>query len=140
MEDFVNILERTFDTDRPILLDEIRDAFPGMPEATHYRRLRSAVTSSRPAKPCKGVYYAPTETRFGPSTLNDARILEKKYLTDGCKVYGYITGSALENQIGIPNQVPGTLEIVTNRSPPDRAGSNHTEATARSPCAVLRSP
>lgn len=115
MEDFVNILELAFGTDRPILLDEIRDVFPDMPEATLYRRLRSAVASSRLAKPRKGAYYVPTETRFGPSTLADGKILEKKYLTDGCEVYGYVTGLALENQIGISNQVPGTLEIVTNR-------------------------
>lgn len=115
MEDFVNILERTFGTNRPILLNEIRGAFPGMPEATLYRRLRSAVASSRLAKPRKGVYYVPTATRFGPSMLSDAKILEKKYLTDGCEVYGYVTGLALKNQIGISNQVPGTLEIVTNR-------------------------
>ena len=43
------------------------------------------------------------------------RYSKKKYLTDGCEVYGYVTGLALENQIGISNQVPGTLEIVTNR-------------------------
>lgn len=115
MEDFVNILERAFGSGRPILLDEIRGAFPGMSEATLYRRLRNAVASSRLAKPRKGVYYIPIETRFGPSTLSDAKILEKKYLTDGCEVYGYVTGLALENQIGISNQVPGTLEIVTNR-------------------------
>lgn len=115
MEDFVNILEQAFGSGRPILLDEIRGAFPGMSEATLYRRLRNAVASSRLAKPRKGVYYIPIETRFGPSTLSDAKILEKKYLTDGCEVYGYVTGLALENQIGISNQVPGTLEIVTNR-------------------------
>lgn len=115
MEDFVNILEQTFGTNHLILLDEIRGAFPEMPEATLYRRLRSAVTSSRLAKPRKGVYCVPTETRFGPSTISDAKILEKKYLTDGDEVYGYVTGLALENRLGISNQVPGTLEIVTNR-------------------------
>lgn len=115
MEDFVNILEQTFGTDRPILLDEIRNAFPEMPDATLYRRLRSAVASSRLAKPRKGVYYIPTKTRFGLSTLSDAKILKKKYLTDGDEVYGYVTGLTLENQVGISNQVSGTLEIVTNR-------------------------
>lgn len=115
MEDFVNILTQTFGTDRPILLDEIRDTFPEIPEATLYRHLRSAVASSRLTKPRKGVYYIPTKTRFGPSTISDTKILEKKYLTDGGEVYGYVTGLALENQLGISNQVPGTLEIVTNR-------------------------
>lgn len=115
MDEFLNILRETFGTDSPILLDEIRGTFPTLPEATLYRRLRSAVASSRLIKARKGVYYLPSETRFGPSTLSDEKILEKKYLSNGDEVYGYVTGLALENQLGISNQVPGTLEIVTNR-------------------------
>lgn len=115
MDDFVNILRDSFGTNNPILLEEIRRALPLMPEATLYRRLRSAVSSSQLVKPRKGVYYIPKNTRFGLSTLSDAKVLQKKYLSNGESVYGYITGLALENQLGISNQVPGTLEIVTNR-------------------------
>ncbi|WP_449316458.1 hypothetical protein [Rubneribacter sp.] len=115
MDDFANKLRKAFGTDEPILLEEIKRMFPEMPEATLYRRLRSAVASARLVKPRKGVYYIPTETRFGPSAISNMKILEKKYLSDGNDVYGYVTGPTLENRVGISNQVPGTLEIVTNR-------------------------
>ncbi len=115
MDDLVNKLRETFGTGNPILLDEIKEVFSEMPEATLYRRLRSAVASAGLVKPRKGVYYIPADTRFGPSTISNAKILEKKYLSDGKDVYGYVTGPTLENRVGISNQVPGTLEIVTNR-------------------------
>ena len=65
MNDFANTLERLYGANSPILLDEIKEAFPNTPPATLYRRLRSAIASSKLAKARKGVYYVPTETRFG---------------------------------------------------------------------------
>ena len=76
--------------------------------------------------------------RSGLSTLSDAKILEKKYLTDGCEVYGYVKWPALENQIGISNQVPGTLgdrhlQPRVHLIAQDRADGGYREITLRRP-------
>lgn len=111
----MNILCSKFETNVPILLREILESFPNVAPMTVYRWIRTALDSSQLAKSRKGVYYLPTETRFGPSTLSDADIIRKKYLSENGKVYGYITGLALENRVGLSTQMPGTLEIVTNQ-------------------------
>lgn len=115
MENIANTLAAKMGANTPILLCEIMDAFPNLSTETVYRRIRKAVASTELIKACSGIYYVPTKTRFGLSTLGDEAIVKKKYLSNGSDIYGYVTGLALENRVGISNQVPGTLEIVTNR-------------------------
>ena len=52
---------------------------------------------------------------FGDSFLNPQKIVEKRFLSDGNEVYGYITGISLLNQTGISTQVPNLIELVTNK-------------------------
>lgn len=115
MNDLVSILEARFGPDKPVFLQEILLALEGASERTVYRQIDEAVEAGRLAKARKGVYYIPTQTRFGPSALSDASIIKRKYLSDGNAVYGYVSGLMLENRLGVSEQVPGTLEIVTNR-------------------------
>ncbi|MEG0620797.1 MAG: hypothetical protein RR477_06690, partial [Raoultibacter sp.] len=97
------------------MLKEILQCFPDVAENTTYRRMKKALEEKTLIKAKKGVYYIPITTRFGLSTLSDAAVIRKKYIADDDGVYGYYTGLMLENRLGISNQIPGTLEIVTNR-------------------------
>lgn len=66
-------------------------------------------------KYAQGIYYFPTETRIGKSTLSNLDIIIDKYIKDNDYVSGYYTGLDFLNKLGISNQVPNTSEIVTNK-------------------------
>ncbi|MBC3888620.1 hypothetical protein GH810_09895 [Acetobacterium paludosum] len=62
----------------------------------------------------KGVYYIPEKTIFGESSLNPVDVIKRKYLGNGKKQYGVMTGLSLLNKWGLTTQVPNVIEIVTN--------------------------
>ena len=43
-------------------------------------------------------------------------VIERRFLTDGNEVYGYVSGIALENLAGVSTQVPNTVDITTNHT------------------------
>ncbi|MEG2273595.1 MAG: hypothetical protein RSC05_15125 [Acinetobacter sp.] len=115
MDNFLNILKSRFGLNEAILLKEILQCFPDVAENTTYRRMKKALEEKTLIKAKKGVYYIPTTTRFGLSTLSDATVIRKKYVADEDGVFGYYAGLMLENRLGVSNQIPGKLEIVTNK-------------------------
>lgn len=62
-----------------------------------------------------GVYYIPKRSRLGTemSMLPD-EVIERKYISRNKKIFGYYSGFAFANQIGITTQMPSVKEIVTN--------------------------
>ena len=63
----------------------------------------------------QGVYYLPTETEFGRSSISIHQILNRKYLNDNDEIFGVYSGLILQNMFGVTTQVPNVLEIVTNK-------------------------
>ena len=62
----------------------------------------------------KGVYYVPKKTLFGNSMINPAKVIEKKYIKSGEKVFGYYSGQTILNRMGLSTQMPNITEIYTN--------------------------
>ena len=62
----------------------------------------------------KGVYYIPTKTLLGQSVLDSKEVIIKKYVKDDKETYGYFSGVAFMNMIGLSTQMPNTFEIYTN--------------------------
>lgn len=63
----------------------------------------------------RGVYFKPTKTLFGETTISNKDLIEKKFLTDkDGNINGYIVGAKLYNMIGLTTQVPNVTDIVTN--------------------------
>ena len=62
----------------------------------------------------QGIYYIPTKTILGYSTISFESIIERKYISDDNKVFGYYSGMSLLNIIGLSSQVPNVPEITTN--------------------------
>jgi predicted transcriptional regulator of viral defense system len=62
-----------------------------------------------------GVYYIPKKSRLGVeiSMLPDD-VIECKYISRNKRTFGYYSGFAFANQIGITTQMPSVMEIVTN--------------------------
>lgn len=62
----------------------------------------------------QGIYYIPRKTILGYSTISFESIIERKYISDDNKVFGYYSGMSLLNIIGLSSQVPNVPEITTN--------------------------
>ena len=62
----------------------------------------------------QGIYYIPRKTILGYSTISFESIIERKYISDDDKVFGYYSGMSLLNIIGLSSQIPNVPEITTN--------------------------
>ena len=62
----------------------------------------------------QGIYYIPKKTILGYSTISFESIIERKYICDDNKVFGYYSGMSLLNMVGLSSQVPNIPEITTN--------------------------
>ena len=65
----------------------------------------------------KGIYYIPNDTLFGKSILNPRKVIEKKYIKNGCNIMGYYSGLTFQNQLKLTAQMPNVIEIYTNNEP-----------------------
>lgn len=67
----------------------------------------------------KGIYYRPRESRLKSGFCLSADMVARyKYISRQGKVMGYYSGYTFANQLGISNQVPAKVEIVSNESAP----------------------
>ena len=62
----------------------------------------------------KGIYYIPTDTRFGKSNISVEQVVKKKYISNNEEVYGIYGGLTLQLNYLLSYQVPVTLEVITN--------------------------
>ena len=62
----------------------------------------------------QGIYYIPKKTVLGYSTISFESVIERKYICDDNKVFGYYSGMSLLNMVGLSSQVPNIPEITTN--------------------------
>ena len=96
----------------PIYIEEIR--FESYSRPWIFKELKKLVDNGKIKRFDTGIYYFPTKTFFGDSILNPREIVNRRFLSDGKNVYGYIAGRSLLNMIGLSTQVPNLIELVTN--------------------------
>ena len=104
-----------FNFDEPILVEDIIRMFPDRSRQWVDKALKTMVDSRALKRYSTGVYYIPRKTMFGDSLLDSDRVVTKKYIESNGKVYGYVSGTALLNSIGLTTQVPNMIIIVTNK-------------------------
>jgi hypothetical protein len=118
MNSFVDILFDRFGQGEPILTGDLLTTFSDVSEATVFNWLDKALEEETIKKYRRGVYYIPEVDDcfgLGEIPLSPTKIIYRKYVGDGDIVYGYISGLNLENEVGVSSQVPGTLEVTTNK-------------------------
>lgn len=108
---------KRFGYNQPIFLDEIKTFFDKKDYSKKYifKIVKSLVDNQKMQKYAQGVYYIPTQTSFGYSELDPIKVVEKKYIQNNGKVFGFYTGLALLNNYNLTTQVPNKLEIITNK-------------------------
>ena len=110
---FSEYLKDNFGYNEPIYLDEIK--FQSYSRPWIFKELKRLVGCGEINRFDSGIYYIPKKMPWGDSTLNANKVVEKRFLSDGDDIYGYIAGVSLLNKTGLSTQVPNLLELVTNK-------------------------
>jgi hypothetical protein len=83
-----------------------------------------------------GIYFIPGKSIFKTSkTLNQNKVIEKKYISTNDEIVGYFSGLNFANRIGITTQVPNLYEVVSNK-----ATCDYRELKIGSTKIILRKP
>lgn len=112
--ELVNCLKAQYGENTPIFFEDIANVCSGYTRGRVYQLIDAAMNSGLLAKAGYDCYYVPTTTPFGKSLLNPRKIIEKKYISNNGKVYGFYTGISLLNSFGITTQMPNVIEVFTN--------------------------
>ena len=112
---FEEKMNKIFKKNEPIFIEEILDAFKEYSRAYTFRQIKKMEEDGTIVRFTQGVYYLPTETEFGRSSISIHQILNRKYLNDNDEIFGVYSGLILQNMFGVTTQVPNVLEIVTNK-------------------------
>lgn len=113
--EIVSRLKNKYSINNPIFIDEIRSMFSGLSKIRIAQLIRESIEKGSLARFESGIYYIPTKTVLGCSTLSTAKVIEKKYIKNDTEVYGFYCGISFMNYIGVTMQVPNTCEIMTNK-------------------------
>ena len=83
-----------------------------------------------------GIYYMKGESRLkGGVSLSAGEVARYKYISRNNRINGYYSGYTFANQLGLTDQVPHTIEIVSNQ-----ASAKCREVSVRSQKIMLRKP
>jgi hypothetical protein len=109
---FYEYLLDTYGVNEPILVDEI--SYKDYSRPWLFKELKKLRNDGKLIRFDTGVYYIPKKTVFGISVLNPRKVVEKKYVSAGGRVYGFYSGLTLQNRAGLTTQMPNTIEVVSN--------------------------
>jgi DNA-binding Lrp family transcriptional regulator len=109
---FGEYLKNKYGMNEPIYTNEIQ--FGNYSRPWIYKELKKLVDSGEIKRFDIGIYFFAKKMSYGVSGLDARKVVERRFLSDGNDIYGYIAGSSLLNQTGLSTQVPKLVELVTN--------------------------
>lgn len=103
----------------PIFVSELD--MEGLNENTLRVQIKKLADAGRLKRFDTGIYFIPKDFGFksGTSTISATQVIEKKYLRDKGKEFGYLSGYMLVNRMGLTTQVPMVYEVVSNHATTD---------------------
>lgn len=110
----VEKLKTKFNFNEPIFTNEILEMFDNYSYAYVFRLLKQEVENNEIVNFDKGVYFIPSNTIFGQSTITAEDVVKKKYINDDKSIYGLYSGLSLQNMFALTTQMPNIIEIVSN--------------------------
>lgn len=111
---FVERLKTKFGSNEPIFTDEILASFPEYSTPRIFQLLAEAAIKKDIIHFDVGVYYLPSTTIFGTSSISADSVAEKKYVKKDGKVFGIYGRLIMELNFFLSYQVPNKVEIITN--------------------------
>lgn len=109
-----NELSEKFNTDEPILIEDIEKMYPQRSRPWIDKAIKTLVDSKQLKRFSTGVYYIPRKTVLGDSVLNPRKVIAKKYIQNSQDIYGYLGGTSLLNSFGLTTQVPNVITVISN--------------------------
>ncbi|MDR0519925.1 MAG: DUF6088 family protein [Clostridiales Family XIII bacterium] len=109
---FSEYLKGYYGVGEPIYVAEI--AFKNYSRPWIFKELKKLVESGEIKRFDTGIYYFPRKMPYGDAHLDPRKVVQRRFLSNGNEVYGYVTGISLLNMAGLTTQVPNLLELVTN--------------------------
>lgn len=110
----VERLKNKFGVNQPIFTSEILEEMSEYSRPRVFQLLKKAEQDETLIKFDKGVYYIPTETRYGKSLISVEQVVMKKYIADKEDVFGIYAGLQMQQSFMLTYQVPTTIEVITN--------------------------
>lgn len=110
----VERLKTKFNTNEPIFTNEILEMFKEYSRAYVFRLIDKAEKKGEIINFDTGVYFLPTKSILGVSTITAEDVVRKKYIGYKDDVYGIYSGLNLQNMFLVTTQMPNTIEIVSN--------------------------
>lgn len=110
----VERLKSKFGVNQPIFTSEILEEMSEYSRPRVFQLLKKAEQEQTLIKFDKGVYYIPTETRYGKSLISVEQVVRKKYIADKEDVFGIYGGLQMQQSFMLTYQVPTAIEVVTN--------------------------
>ncbi len=110
----VERLKSKFNVNEPIFTSEILELFKEYSRAYVFRLINNAEKSGELINFDTGVYFLPTKSIIGISTITAEDVVNKKYVGYKGDVYGVYSGLNLQNMFSLTTQMPNTIEIVSN--------------------------
>ncbi len=110
----VERLKTKFNSNEPIFTNEILEMFKEYSRAYIFRLIDNAEKKGEIINFVPGVYYLPTKSVIGISTITTDDVVRKKYIGYKDDVYGVYSGLGLKNMFSVTTQMPSTIEIVSN--------------------------
>ena len=106
-----NYILENYKNGEPIFLKDL----PGKSRDYLRQEMKELVDEGKMERLYNGVYYLPYTTALGTEgTVFVGQYIEKKYLSAGGEVSGYVTGMQLVNQLGFTTQNPARYEVSSN--------------------------
>lgn len=109
-----NELSEKFNTDEPILIEDIEKMYPQRSRPWIDKAIKTLVDGKQLKRFSTGVYYIPRKTVLGDSILNPRKVIAKKYIQNSQDIYGYLGGTSLLNSFGLTTQVPNVITVISN--------------------------
>ena len=111
---FIDKLQAKYEPNEPIFINEILDEFSEYSRGYVFKLIKKAEEKDELVNFSTGVYFIPTKTILGLSTITTEDVVEKKYISSKNETFGIYSGLQLQNMFNLTTQMPNIIEVVTN--------------------------
>lgn len=107
-------LKIKFGVNQPIFTNEILEEMSEYSRPRVFQLLKKAEQEKTLIKFDRGVYYIPTETRYGKSLISVEQVITKRYISNNEDIFGIYGGLQMQQNFRLTYQVPNVIEVITN--------------------------
>lgn len=108
-----------FRFNKPILTEDIFECMPEYSPQRIYQIISEEIEKETLVRYDTGIYYLPTETKFGQSVISLTDVIIRKYIQNDEEVFGIFGKNIMDLNFSLSYQVPNIIEVITNKESRD---------------------